>query len=161
MSTTLHTITALVHNESGTLNRLASLFRRRMFSLASLNAGDCEQKGFSRVTMVVEGDNNLLRQCVRQLDKLVDVVEVEDLPQSASVQRELAFFEVSATPESRRQVLDIADAMRCEVVHLEPESITLQVSAEPTRIDHINTLLSPFGVKQLVRSGLVAIRVKN
>ena len=161
MSTTLHTITALVHNESGTLNRLASLFRRRMFSLASLNAGDCEQEGFSRVTMVVEGDNNVLRQCVRQLDKLVDVVEVEDLPQSASVQRELAFFEISATPENRRQVLDIADAMRCEVVHLESESITLQVSAEPTRIDHINTLLSPFGVKQLVRSGLVAIRVKN
>ncbi|MEI7576871.1 MAG: acetolactate synthase small subunit [Armatimonadota bacterium] len=161
MSTTLHTITALVHNESGTLNRLASLFRRRMFSLSSLNAGDCEQEGFSRVTMVVEGDNNLLRQCVRQLDKLVDVVEVEDLPQAASVQRELAFFEVSATPENRRQVLDIADAMRCEVVHMEPETITLQVSAEPTRIDHINTLLAPFGIKQLVRSGLVAIRVRN
>lgn len=161
MSTTLHTITALVHNESGTLNRLASLFRRRMFSLSSLNAGDCEQEGFSRVTMVVEGDNNLLRQCVRQLDKLVDVVEVEDLPQAASVQRELAFFEVMATPENRRQVLDIADAMRCEVVHMEPETITLQVSAEPTRIDHINTLLAPFGIKQLVRSGLVAIRVRS
>ncbi len=161
MSTTLHTITALVHNESGTLNRLASLFRRRMFSLSSLNAGDCEQEGFSRVTMVVEGDNNLLRQCVRQLDKLVDVVEVEDLPQAASVQRELAFFEVLATPENRRQVLDIADAMRCEVVHMEPETITLQVSAEPTRIDHINTLLAPFGIKQLVRSGLVAIRVRS
>lgn len=160
MSTTLHTITALVHNESGTLNRLASLFRRRMFSLSSLNAGDCEQEGFSRVTMVVEGDNNLLRQCVRQLDKLVDVVEVEDLPQAASVQRELAFFEVLATHENRRQVLDIADAMRCEVVHMEPETITLQVSAEPARIDHINTLLAPFGIKQLVRSGLVAIRVK-
>lgn len=161
MSPTLHTITALVHNESGTLNRLASLFRRRMFSLSSLNAGDCEQEGFSRVTMVVEGDNNLLRQCVRQLDKLVDVVEVEDLPQAASVQRELAFFEVMATPENRRQVLDIADAMRCEVVHMEPETITLQVSAEPTRIDHINTLLAPFGIKQLVRSGLVAIRVRS
>jgi acetolactate synthase I/III small subunit len=156
-----HTITALVHNESGTLNRLASLFRRRMFSLASLNAGDCEQDGFSRVTMVVEGDSNVLRQCVRQLDKLIDVVEVEDLPSEKSVQRELAFFEVSAPAATRREVLDIAEAMKCDVVHLEPEALTLQISAEPSRIDHIATLFEPYGLKQLVRSGLVAIRVRQ
>ncbi|OWU64985.1 MAG: acetolactate synthase small subunit, partial [Armatimonadetes bacterium Cent15-Ar3] len=106
-----HTITALVHNESGTLNRLASLFRRRMFSLASLNAGDCEQPEFSRVTMVVEGDSHVLRQCVRQLDKLVDVVEVEDLPADESVQRELAFIQIKADAESRRAILDIAQVM--------------------------------------------------
>lgn len=161
MSTTQHTITALVHNESGTLNRLASLFRRRMFSLSSLNAGDCEQEGFARVTMVVEGDDNLLRQCVRQLDKLVDVVEVEDLPQSESVQRELAFFQVPVSTETRRHILDIAQVMHCEVVHLAPESITLQLTAEPKRIDQVLSLLQPHGVTQIVRSGLVAIRVQD
>jgi acetolactate synthase I/III small subunit len=126
-----------------------------------MNAGDCEQEGFSRVTMVVEGDANLLRQCVRQLDKLVDVVEVEDLPQDQSVQRELAFFQVQAGLESRRAILDIAQVMHCEVVHLENEHITLQVSAEPKRVDQIQSLLEPHGILQTVRSGLVAIRVKN
>jgi acetolactate synthase-1/3 small subunit len=161
MTTKQHTITALVHNESGTLNRLASLFRRRMFSLASLNAGDCEQPEFSRVTMVVEGDANVLRQCVRQLDKLVDVVEVEDLPADQSVQRELAFIQIKADTESRRAILDIAQVMHCEVVHLEPDAVTLQVSAEPRRIDQVISLLEPHGILQTVRSGLVAIRVKN
>lgn len=161
MSTRLHTISALVHNESGTLNRLSSLFRRRMFSLASMNAGDCEQEGLSRVTMVVAGDDGDLRQCVRQLDKLIDVIEVEDLNSDQSVQRELAFIQVQANVESRRAILDIAQVMHCEVVHLEPESVTLQVTAEPNRIDQIVTLLQPIGITQIVRSGLVAIRVNN
>jgi acetolactate synthase I/III small subunit len=132
-----------------------------MFSLASMNAGDCEQEGFSRVTMVVEGDDHVLRQCVRQLDKLVDVIEVEDLPKSESVQRELAFFQVKADVDSRRTIFDIAQAMQCEIVHLATESVTLQVSAEPHRLDQIHSLLQPHGVLQAVRSGLVAIRVKN
>lgn len=161
MSARQHTITALVHNESGTLNRLASLFRRRMFSLASLNAGDCEQEGLSRITMVVEGDDGDLRQCVRQLDKLLDVIEVEDLNQGQSVQRELAFFQVQADVETRRAILDIAQVMHCEVVHLEPQSITLQVTAESSRIDQVAALLQPLGITQIVRSGLVAIRVNK
>lgn len=161
MSTRFHTISALVHNESGTLNRLSSLFRRRMFSLASMNAGDCEQEGLSRVTMVVQGDDNDLRQCVRQLDKLLDVIEVEDLNSNQSVQRELAFIQVSANVESRRAILDIAQVMHCEVVHLEPNSITLQVTADPNRIDQVVALLEPIGITQIVRSGLVAIRVNN
>lgn len=161
MSTRSHTISALVHNESGTLNRLASLFRRRMFSLSSLNAGDCEQEGLARVTMVVEGDDGDLRQCVRQLNKLIDVIEVEDLNGNESVQRELAFIQVQAGVESRRSILEIAQVMHCEVVHLEPESITLQVTADPARIDQAVALLQPLGITQIVRSGLVAIRVKN
>lgn len=161
MSTRSHTISALVHNESGTLNRLASLFRRRMFSLSSLNAGDCEQEGLARVTMVVEGDDGDLRQCVRQLNKLIDVIEVEDLNGNESVQRELAFIQVQAGVESRRSILEIAQVMHCEVVHLEPESITLQVTADLARIDQVVALLQPLGITQIVRSGLVAIRVKN
>jgi acetolactate synthase-1/3 small subunit len=161
MSESRHTITALVENESGTLNRLSSLFRRRMFSMSSLNAGDCEQPGYSRVTIVVNGDDNTMRQCVRQLDKLVDVVEVDDLAKSDSVQRELAFFQVKAGQENRRAILDIAQVMHCEVVHLEIDSITLQCTAEPERIDQVFALLEPYGINQVVRSGLVAIRVKG
>jgi acetolactate synthase-1/3 small subunit len=132
-----------------------------MFSLSSLNAGDCEQDGLARVTMVVEGDDGDLRQCVRQLNKLIDVIEVEDLSGNDSVQRELAFIQVKAGVESRRSILEIAQVMHCDVVHLEPDSITLQVSAEPSRIDQVVALLEPLGISQIVRSGLVAIRVKN
>lgn len=160
MSRTTHTITALVHNDYGTLNRLSSLFRRRMFSLASLNAGDCEQEGFSRVTIQVNGDDNILRQCMRQLEKQIDVVEVDDLPKTQSVQRELAFFEVTVTDETRRHVLDVVHAMKAEIVHLEPDAVTVELTAEPGHIDHLTNLLQPYGIKQLVRSGLVAIRVK-
>ena len=156
-----HTITALVQNEAGTLNRLVSLFRRRMFSLASLNAGDCEQEGYSRLTMVVNGDDNTLQQCVSQLEKLIDVVEVEDLPQKSAVQRELALIQVSATPDKRREVLEIAQVMRCEVVHLGADHMTLESSAEVSRIDSLIGLLQPYGIRQIVRSGLVAIRVED
>jgi acetolactate synthase-1/3 small subunit len=132
-----------------------------MFSLSSLNAGDCEQDGLARVTMVVEGDDGDLRQCVRQLNKLIDVIEVEDLNSKDSVQRELAFIQVQADVESRRSILEVAQVMHCDVVHLEPDSITLQVTAEPSRIDQVVALLQPLGITQIVRSGLVAIRVKN
>jgi len=160
MSTTLHTITAVVHNEPGTMKRLTSLFRRRMFNIASINAGDCEQEGFSRVTLLVEGDDLVLRQCVRQLEKQVDVVEVDDLQRQESVQRELALFEVAIEEGTRRAVLDIAQTLGCSIVHLEHHAVTLQVADEPTKIDHLASLLSPYGIRQLVRSGLVAIRVK-
>lgn len=161
MSVGQHTITALVQNESGTLNRLVSLFRRRMFSLSSLNAGDCEQDGYSRLTFVVNGDDATLRQCLRQLEKLIDVVEVDDLPQNAAVQRELALIQVAAVPEKRREVLEIAQVMDCEVVHMGHTNLTLQCTAESSRLDSLVALLKPYGVQQIVRSGLVAIRVED
>ncbi len=97
MITQHHTITALVQNEAGTINRLVSLFRRRGFSLASFNAGDCEDPGFSRLTFIVDGDDATISQCLKQLDKLIDVVECEDLKQETSVQRELALIRVEPT----------------------------------------------------------------
>ncbi|HEY3783456.1 MAG TPA: acetolactate synthase small subunit [Fimbriimonadaceae bacterium] len=154
-----HTITALVQNESGTLNRLVSLFRRRMFSLSSLNAGDCEQEGYSRLTFVVNGDDNVLRQCLRQLEKLIDVVEVDDLPVQASVQRELALVQVSCGAEKRREVLEIAQVMDCDVLHMSHDKLTLQCTAEAARLDNLIELLKPYGIGQVVRSGLVAMRV--
>ena len=156
-----HTITALVQNEPGTLNRLVSLFRRRAFSLSSLNAGDCEEEGLSRLTIVVNGDENTLRQCARQLEKLIDVVEVDDLPHHQAVQRELALIKVAASADKRREVMDISQAMHCEVVHMGLDDITLQMSAPPSRINSLIQLLNPYGVKQVVRSGLVAIRIEG
>ncbi len=152
-----HTITALVQNEAGTLNRLVSLFRRRSFSLASLNAGDCEEVGFSRVTMVVDGDHQTLRQCVRQLDKLIDVVEVEDLPKSESIQREIGLIRV-ASPGAE-SVFDGGSEFLHRVVHSGPEATTIEILASPDQLDDLIERLQPYKIIQIVRSGLVAIRV--
>lgn len=156
-----HTITALVQNESGTLNRLVSLFRRRAFSLASLNAGDCEEDGLSRVTIVVDGDTNTLRQCVRQLDKLIDVVDVEDLPEEQSVQRELALVTLKPNAISEWNLKNIAGKHLAQIIKNRNGHLTLEISAPPAEIDHIISELRPYGVLRVVRSGLVAIRLED
>ncbi len=154
-----HTITALVQNEAGTINRLVSLFRRRSFSLGSFNAGDCEDPGYSRLTMVVGGDEDVLSQCVKQLDKLIDVIEVEDLPFKQSVRRELALIRVDVPSGQRTEVIEIVRALGGKVSHLNVSSITVEFSDEPYKIDHLIEMLRPYGVGEVVRTGLVAMRV--
>lgn len=155
----LHTITALVQNEAGTLNRLVSLFRRRGFSLASLNAGDCEQPGFSRLTIAVEGDDNTLNQCLRQLEKLIDVVEVADLRAEDSVERELALIRVSPSPEKRDQVFLVASEFGARTPRASATGYVIEVSAPPSEIERMLKALEGCGVDEVVRSGLVALRV--
>lgn len=154
-----HTISALVQNEAGTLNRLVSLFRRRGFSLASLNAGDCEQEGYSRLTLVVNGDDADLLQCLGQLEKLIDVVEVEDLGPTEAVRRELALVQVAADPDRRREIVDVVQIMGGKVVWLAPSSLAVEISDEPSKIDRMIDMLRPFGIQEIVRTGLVAMKV--
>jgi acetolactate synthase-1/3 small subunit len=154
-----HTIAALVQNEAGTLNRLVSLFRRRGFSLASLNAGDCEQPGFSRVTLVVEGDDNTLNQCLRQLEKLIDVVEVADVKAEDAVERELALVRVSPKPEQRDAVFRVASEFNARTPRASETGYVVEVSTTPSEIERLLQTLTPYGVTEVVRSGLVAIRV--
>ena len=155
-----HTITALVQNEAGTLNRLVSLFRRRGFSLGSLNAGDCEQPGFSRVTLVVNGDDNVLRQCMKQLEKLIDVVEVDDLQPHASVSRELALIKVEAKPGKRSEVLELLGLFNAKVAHVSEQHVTIEMTELPRRVNPLIRLLKPYGLTEVVRTGLVAIRTE-
>ncbi|AIE83579.1 acetolactate synthase small subunit [Fimbriimonas ginsengisoli] len=159
MSKRQHTITALVQNEAGTLNRLVSLFRRRGFSLASLNAGDCEQPGFSRLTLVVEGDDNTLNQCLRQLEKLIDVVEVADVQPEDAVERELALVRVKPTPEQRDSVFRIASEFNARTPRASEKGYVVEVSTSPAEIERLIQALTPFGMGEVVRSGLVAMRV--
>lgn len=156
-----HLITLRVQNHVGTLNRLVSMFRRRSYSIASLTAGDCEEAGCSRLTLVVGGEGEIVDQCVRQMAKLIDVLEVEHVQPHAAVQRELALIQVSADPGHRREVLDVAAAMGAQVMHLSPESLTLSLSDMPARIDSLIALLRPYGVLQIARSGLVALKTEN
>jgi acetolactate synthase-1/3 small subunit len=156
-----HLITLRVQNHVGTLNRLVSMFRRRSYSINSLTAGDCEEEGCSRLTLVVGGDGTVVDQCVRQMAKLIDVLEVEHVEHHDAVQRELALIQVSADPAHRREVLDIAAAMAAQVMHLSPVSLTLSMSDMPVRIDSLIALLRPYGILQIARSGLVALKTEN
>src|SRR5690606_20436775 len=116
-------VSALVQDEAGTLNRLVSLFRRRGINLASLNVGNCEQEGYSRLTLVVNGDDQALAICISQLAKLIDVVEVEDLGTADSVRRELALIQVSARPDQRSEVADLVALMGGKVVWVHSERL--------------------------------------
>lgn len=161
MKERLHTIVALVQNEAGTLNRLVSLFRRRGFSLASLNAGDCEQPGFSRLTLAVEGDDNTLYQCLRQLEKLIDVVEVADVAPEEAVERELALIRVEPAPEQRDSVFRVASEFFARTPRASSNGYVVEASAPPSEIERLIEALRPYGVSEIVRSGLVAMRVEG
>ncbi len=157
MSTRQHTITALVKNETGTLNRLVSLFRRRGFSLASLNAGDCERPGYSRLTLVVSGDDETMRQCVSQIMKVIDVVEAADLSIEESVRRELALIKTQAAGPQRSEVAELVRLFGGRVAYVSQDQLTAEIADEPSTIDRLLGLLEPYGIQEVVRTGLVAI----
>lgn len=154
-----HTITALVQNEAGTINRLVSMFRRRGISLASFNAGDCEQEGYSRITLLVDGDETMLHQTVKQLNKLIDVVEVEDLTPDHSVVRETALIRVE-TPESAL-VERIVTEFDGKMPRVTETSVFVEFTGDPRDIERLIGALKPYNVSEVVRTGVVAMRTDS
>jgi acetolactate synthase-1/3 small subunit len=156
-----HTVSALVQNEAGTINRIVSMFRRRGFSLLSFNAGDCEDPGFSRITFVVNADDNELAQVLRQLDKVIDVVEVEDLKHGEHVARELALIRLRPQDSDRRAVYDIALRAGAKTPEATGREIVVEFTGEPFKIEELIDRLKPFEIVEIVRTGLVAIKVQG
>ncbi len=152
-----HTVTALVEDRPGVLNRVASLFRRRGFNIDSLAVGTTEEAGISRMTIVVDGDDGVVEQVEKQLYKLIDVVKVSDLTQEDTVIRELALIKVSATPQQRREVLDLVEVFRAQTVDVTPTSMMIQIVAGAETLDAFVDNLRPYGVKEMVRTGRVAM----
>ena len=157
MSATHHTVTALVQNEAGTINRVVSLFRRRGFSLASFNAGDCEQPGFSRMTFVVDGDRATVGQVLKQLDRLIDVVECEDLPDETSVSRELALIKVHPEAEQREALYAMVLEHYAKTPAAKDGTIVVEFSGQVSEVETLIERLTPYNVVEIVRTGLVAI----
>jgi acetolactate synthase-1/3 small subunit len=153
-----HTITALVQNEAGTINRLVSMFRRRGISLASFNAGDCEQVGYSRLTMVVDGDETLLHQTVKQLEKLIDVVEVDDLNDNHSVNRELALIRVDVGEDDRTPVYNVVNEFYAKTPRSTVRSLFIEYAGSTAEIERLLRALEPYGIGEIVRTGVVAMR---
>jgi acetolactate synthase I/III small subunit len=152
-----HTLSVLVENKPGVLARIAGLFSRRGFNIDSLAVGPTEHDEVSRMTIVVNVEDSPLEQVTKQLNKLVEVIKVVELDGAASVSRELLLVKVRADASSRGQVLEVVQLFRAKVVDVATDAITVQVVGNTDKLADFLTMLEPFGVRELVQSGMVAI----
>ena len=152
-----HTLIALVEDKPGVLNRVASMFRRRGFNIISLAVGNSEQTGLSRMTFVVNGDDRTVNQVAKQLDKLIDVLEVADISEALIVARELAMIKVGTTPVTRGEIIQIVNLFRANIIDVGGDSMVIEITGEGDKIDALYNLLSPFGIIEMSRSGIVAM----
>ena len=152
-----HTLSVLVEDESGALSRISGLFARRGFNIESLAVGPAENQGQSRLTMVVEGGDETLQQMSKQLDKLVNVLQVCDLTRTPAVERELMLLKVSAPHDQRSAILDLVQVFRSKVVDFADEALTLEVVGDPGKLVALENLLKPYGILEIARTGKVAL----
>ncbi|MBI3978092.1 MAG: acetolactate synthase small subunit [Chloroflexi bacterium] len=154
---TQHTLVALLEDRPGALNRVVSLFRRRGFNIDSLSVGHTEAPGISRLTVVVDGATTIVEQVVKQLYKVLDVVKVSDITHDESVERELALIKVAATASTRSDIMQMCDIFRAKIVDVAPDSVIVEVTGQTDKVDSLFSLLRPFGIKEMVRTGRVAM----
>jgi acetolactate synthase-1/3 small subunit len=147
----------MVENEFGVLSRVASLFSGRGFNIDSLTVAPTNEEGLSRMTIVTRGDDQILEQINKQLNKLIDVLKVLDFSDGGAIEREMALIKVTAEDDSRAEVLRIVDIFRANIIDVTPKSYTIEATGSPQKIDAILELLRPLGLKELVRTGAVAI----
>lgn len=152
-----HTLAVLVENRAGVLSRVSSLFSRRGYNIDSLAVGVTEDPTVSRITIVVHGDDSVLEQVKKQLNKLIDVIKVSDLASEDTVGRELALFKVAADENSRAEIMQITDIFRARIVDVGPKSVIVEVTGDEDKILAIENLLQKFGIKEMVRTGKNAI----
>ncbi len=154
---TRHTLSVLVEDQPGVLARIASLFSRRGFNIESLAVGPTEHSGMSRMTIVVNVDDLPLEQVTKQLNKLVNVLKIVELDPSSAVQRELLLVKVRADADTRSQVLETVQLFRAKVVDVAPDAVVIEATGNADKLEALLRVLEPFGVKELVQSGMVAV----
>ena len=152
-----YTLSVLVEDESGVLSRISGLFARRGFNIESLAVGPAEQVSISRITMVLPGDNRTIEQLTKQLYKLINVLNVQDITNLPGVERELMLLKVHTTRSTRAEILEIANIFRAKVVDLANNSLTLEVTGDPGKMAAIEQLLSKFGIIEIARTGKVSL----
>jgi acetolactate synthase-1/3 small subunit len=152
-----HTLSVLVENKPGVLARIAALFSRRGFNIDSLAVGETEHPEVSRMTVVVDVEDLPLEQVTKQLNKLVEVLKVVELEQASAVQRQVMLIKVRADAATRSQVLEFVQMFRAKVVDVATESLTIEATGTSEKLSALLEVLDPFGVRELVQSGMVAI----
>jgi acetolactate synthase-1/3 small subunit len=154
----LHTFVVYVENKPGVLSRVVTLFRRRAFNIDSLTVGRTEKPDVSRMTIVVDADEDQARRIVANIYKLVNVLLVDDISGQLALLRDLALIKVGAAGEARAQVLELATVFKAKVLDIAFESITLELTGGEEKVDRFLELLNPFGLLEVVRTGIVAMR---
>ena len=152
-----HTLSVLVENKSGVLARISGLFSARGFNIDSLAVGETEDPTVSRMTIVVKGDENILEQVEKQLNKLVDVIKVSDYMESAHLERDLALIKVTADKHNRSELLQVVDIFRAKIVDVAPDSLIVEATGDEHKILALLGMLEPFGIKEMCRTGIVAM----
>lgn len=152
-----HTIVALVEDRKGVLNRVVSLFRRRGFNIESLTVGRTDVPLISRMTIVVHGTDSVIEQLVKQLYKLIEVLKVSEVNVEESVVRELALIKVNATGSTRSEIMQIVDIYRANIVDVTRDSLVIEVTGPQAKVDSLVSLLRGFGIKEVARTGHIAM----
>lgn len=153
-----HTISILVENKFGAFNRIAGLFAAKGYNIDSLTVGPTEEEGVSRMTIVTQGDDQVIEQIIKQLNKLIDTIKVVDLTFDSFVERELVLIKVQSTPETRSEIMQIAEIFRAKVVDISPKTLTLEATGGKQKVDAIIKMLKPFVVREIARTGRVALK---
>lgn len=152
-----HTISVLVTNEFGVLSRISGLFSGRGFNIESLSVAETLDPHVSRMTIVTSGDDKVLEQINKQLNKLINVIKVYDFTGEEHIERELALIKVNLTADSRSEILSIVDIFRAKVVDVSPRTYTIEITGDEEKISALTELLRPFGIKEIVRTGRIAM----
>lgn len=152
-----HTLSVLVEDEAGVLSRIAGLFARRGFNIESLAVGPTEQKGISRITMVVPGDNRTIEQLIKQLYKLVNILKVYDVTNIPSVERELMLLKIHASKQYRSDILEIVHIFRAHVVDIAKTFLIIEATGDPGKIVALEQLLSQYGIVEIARTGKISL----
>ncbi len=156
-----YTLSIQVRNHAGVLSHVAGLFTRRGYNIESISAGITERPDVTRITIIVTGDNRIMEQVLKQCQKLVDVIKVSSLKCNESVTRELAILTVSADLENRSKIIEIADVFDAKIVNMAEDALMMEVVGNPRKINSIIQLLSPFGIEEIARTGVVALQYRS
>jgi acetolactate synthase-1/3 small subunit len=152
-----HTLVVLVEDKPGVLNRVASLFRRRAFNIESLAVGHTEQPGISRMTIVIDGDQTNVERVTANLYKLVNVIQVADLVGMPAVSRDLALMKVGVNAANRTEVMQLVEVFRARIVDVTNDSLIVEITGDEDKINSFVEVLRPFGIMEMVRTGVVAM----
>jgi len=156
-STKQQIVSVLVENRAGTLSRVSGLFSRRGFNIDSLTVGETEDPSISRMTIAVTGEERVLEQIVKQLEKLIDVIAVRELDPSSCLRREIILIKIGADEKTRQAVLEIAGIFRARIVDVSQTTVTVEATGNLEKINGLLLLLRPYGILELARTGLVAL----
>ncbi len=152
-----HVLSILVDNQAGVLSRVSGLFSRRDYNIVSLSVGVTEDEEVSRITVQVDCDDVSIEQIIKQVEKLVDVIRVIELGRDRGVFRELALIKVAATPKTRSEIATMVDIYRANIIDVGSETITIEITGKPSKIEAFASLMADYGIKEIVRTGLTGL----